>query len=132
MSGNVWMEHQSEEERQNDIDILKSLRRMRMKWIAAICGIGAGITTVIILSICCFYPISYEKAKVQVSIIEPVLDENDSPVPDEDGTPLSEITKVYYLDRGINRIKKGADEAEVLELIEKYGHLLWERGTLQQ
>lgn len=41
-----------------------------------------------------------------------------------DGYDVADITKVYYLDRGIKWIEK-ADNERTLELIEKYGHLVW-------
>lgn len=39
-------------------------------------------------------------------------------------TSISDITRVYYLDRGIEKVDD-ADNEEMLELIEKYGHLVW-------
>lgn len=41
-----------------------------------------------------------------------------------DGYNVSDITKVYYLDRGIKWID-GADNERVLDIIEKFGHLVW-------
>lgn len=198
MSGKTWIENESEEEKQKEIDVLKSFRRMRNKWISILCAIGAGITIAVCMCIWWSYPVPYEKVhvKIQVNDVEAKLDENGMPMSGivvrsvkggkeieyvqfadktitvdggtqhfvfvsnkntvawqlqygdvnevddngnivgyfegclRDGTPLSEVSAVYYLDRGINRIKRGADDEEVLELIEKYGHLLWERGTV--
>lgn len=45
-------------------------------------------------------------------------------LPGYDEYDVSDITKVYYLDRGIKWID-GADNERVLDIIEKYGHLVW-------
>lgn len=209
MRGKTWTEKESSEEKQKEINVLKSFRRMRRRWIAAVCAAGAGVAIAVCVCIWCYSPMPYEETKVKIQVYdgEPKLSEEGFPVLDEDGepselagiqvrsvaggkkteyvqmtdkevtvdgsakhlvfvsnknsigwqlrfggvnekddnaniigyysgylkdgTPLSEVSAVYYMDRGIDRIKEDTADEEVLELIEKYGHLLWERGSAQ-
>ena len=45
------------------------------------------------------------------------------------GAPIEMLSKVYYLDKGIEKIEN-ADNDEIVKIIEKYGHLVWENENL--
>lgn len=45
-----------------------------------------------------------------------------------DGTPVSELNAIYYLEHSFERVKK-ADNDTLINLIEKYGHLTWNQET---
>jgi hypothetical protein len=187
---------QQKAEQKKELDVLKSFRRMRRRIILAVCILIAGVLSATYLLGWNYYPISYDKANVQVQVVVPedatenadgfsasgvivssmsggektyytqfvdttitvngtqkhivcvsnkntiwwqwrfggVYENDDMGTMScygngylTDGTPVSEIKEVYYLDRGINKVKRTTDNDTIQNIIDTYGHLVWEK-----